>query len=132
MTDWLKREIHVLALHFGLCLNERKFRQELKRLGVESDVEFLKTWHSGATTHFFTNKARGSVSAIVCMRDPGKRQIEEVYALLVHEAVHIWQEHCSLIGEDSPSPEFEAYSVQHISLCLMDAYRRMAPKRKAA
>ena len=50
------------------------------------------------------------------------RNTHEQPALLVHEAVHVWQAFCEDIGEKSPSDEFEAYSIQSISYELMTAY----------
>jgi hypothetical protein len=50
-------------------------------------------------------------------------ELEQVYALLVHEAVHIWQDVKHRIGEDNPSSEFEAYAIQNISQELMLAYK---------
>jgi hypothetical protein len=47
----------------------------------------------------------------------------QVAALLVHEAVHVWQLFRESIGEHGPSKEFEAYSIQAISQRLMERYR---------
>lgn len=46
----------------------------------------------------------------------------DVAALLVHEAMHVWQAFCEHVGEKSPSDEFEAYSIQSIFHELMTAY----------
>lgn len=48
----------------------------------------------------------------------------DIATVLVHEAVHVFQQHCKNIGEDNPSEEFEAYSIQQISQQLMLAYRK--------
>lgn len=125
---WLRRDCHPLALYFGLCLTDAAFKQELKRLKV-GDVEFIKNWHSSATTQFFENRKEKNICAIVCMHPIPDKPIELVYAILVHEAVHIWRYNCELIGEDRPSAEFECYGIQHISSQLMAAYRDMTKKR---
>lgn len=39
--------------------------------------------------------------------------------LIIHEAVHIWQEIKNRMREDEPSIEFEAYSIQVISQDLL-------------
>lgn len=61
------------------------------------------------------------------------RSLQQVHALLVHEAVHLWQDARRVLGEKEPSAEFEAYAVQSISQRLMEAYdeaRRAARKAK--
>ncbi len=59
--------------------------------------------------------------AIVCVRPRGKRSRAQYAALIAHEAVHIWQRIRLELGEDSPSSEFEAYSVQSICQRLFEA-----------
>lgn len=66
-------------------------------------------------------ESKGKECAIVCIR-PNDNDAQ-VYALLVHEAVHIWQRVKELLGEHSPSAEFEAYSIQRISLELIDSWK---------
>jgi hypothetical protein len=54
----------------------------------------------------------------------------QIAALLVHEAVHIWQQYCADIGEKEPASEQEAYAIQSISQTLMEEYaRRLEMKR---
>ncbi len=48
----------------------------------------------------------------------------EIYALLTHEAVHIWQFFCETIQEHYPSSEFEAYTIQEITLNLCREYKK--------
>lgn len=129
-SHWLRRDCHTLALSYRLCLNEREFKAELKRLGIKQQIEFQKTYHSNATTHFFENTEKLSAAAIVCMPIAKGKTLEQINALLVHEAMHIWQEHCDKIGEKHPSSEFEAYAVQLISQELMVSYRKQTKERK--
>ena len=50
------------------------------------------------------------------------RKQAEVIALIVHEAVHVWQEIKQRMGEQNPSIEFEAYSIQQIVVNLVSDY----------
>ena len=44
-------------------------------------------------------------------------------ALICHEAVHVWQEIKEKMGEENPSIEFEAYSIQKIFFDLLTMYQ---------
>lgn len=59
---------------------------------------------------------------IVQLGESGERTLLENHALLLHEAVHIWQRVKALMGEKEPSKEFEAYSIQRIALDLFNMY----------
>lgn len=122
MKIWLDRNLIRAPLYYGLCTTEAMFRRELKRHNVLRDrwPNFILNGHSDATTHYFTQK--NETCAIVCIRARSENTGIQIAALLVHEAVHIWQEVKTLIGESSPSLEFEAYSIQAIAQELMEAY----------
>ncbi|GEA69115.1 hypothetical protein PA3_32730 [Acinetobacter pittii] len=60
--------------------------------------------------------------AIVQLGDTSERNLIEVYGLLLHEAVHVWQKIKKLMGEREPSVEFEAYSIQAIAQDLFEMY----------
>jgi hypothetical protein len=51
-----------------------------------------------------------------------KTNPEGVVALLVHEAVHLWQYIKEDIGEHNPSKEFEAYAIQNLTQELLQSY----------
>ena len=60
----------------------------------------------------------------MCIAVTGNRLPVEVAGLLVHEAVHVWQEYADRIGETHPGREQEAYAIQAISQELMTEYAR--------
>ncbi|NIE95171.1 hypothetical protein F3J02_01510 [Acinetobacter sp. Tr-809] len=60
--------------------------------------------------------------AVVQIGDCSKWDLIQIHGLLLHEAVHIWQEITQLMGEESPSVEFEAYSIQAIAQDLFEMF----------
>ncbi len=89
---------------------------------------FIKNEHSSATMHTLANDT-GKLVHLVCLRPNLKIKPEQIYAMLVHEAVHIWQKFRKHIGERKPSSEFEAYFIQSISQVLIESYLKQT-KRK--
>lgn len=80
---------------------------------------------SDATMHTFDHEDGGAV-CIVCLHEWQGRSPVEVAGLLIHEAVHIWQTYCDLIGERAPGREQEAYGIQAIAQELMAAFVRQS------
>lgn len=121
---WGNRALIVSAYHFGLCTSAEQFRGEMCRLGFPERVHppFLAEGKSGRVHYFETPEGRQC--ALVCLGDTEGRSGIEIAALLVHEAVHIWQLIVEDMNEKNPSREFEAYSIQAISLQLMDLYEQ--------
>lgn len=120
-TRWLDRRISVPGPYLCLCLSEHEYRIALKRIKLDSSEPWV-TQTANATTHIRHDVP--GLAAIVCLGDmEGKSQIE-VAGLLVHEAVHVWQEWCVYYGEMHPGAEQEAYAIQAISQELMAEYAR--------
>lgn len=124
--EWLDRTLLVSPICFGLCKDEESFKKELKRLGIKKKdrPDFMKNGHSDATAHFFDTSNNASHCCIVCVPNNKKATKVQIYALLVHEAVHIWQHIKENIGERWPGAEQEAYAIQNISQELFMAYNR--------
>ena len=122
---WLDRCLFENPFHVTLCTTEKQFVREMKRLVIAKSERpaFTITSHANAAVHFFENVDVGLV-AIVCIRPDKKRTIHQFNALLVHEAVHIWQAIKDGVGEKNPSSEFEAYAIQSIAQGLMVEYER--------
>jgi hypothetical protein len=62
---------------------------------------------------------------IVTLRIDPKTPKHKVLALLVHEAVHIWQETKRHYTETNPGDEIEAYCIQGITESLFEAYFKL-------
>lgn len=124
IARWLERGLITSPLYLSLCTTERQFHRQLRHIGIERAdwPPFLSSVHANATAHFFLRKDKHV--AIVCIHPAPERDQLEVVGLIVHEAVHVWQEVLEYIGEHRPSAEFEAYSVQSLAQTLLGEYRR--------
>lgn len=122
---WCDRALFKSPIFYTVCTSEAAFRKEMKRLEIpQSDIPQFISEGAHATAHHFKESDGVGASTIVCIRPAPEKDQIVVAGLLVHEAVHIWQRIRESIGEDSPSSEFEAYSVQWISQQLMWEYCR--------
>jgi hypothetical protein len=117
--NWVDRALIVCPFYIGLCTSKKEFRSVCKDLKVTEPPEFLNR-HADAMVHFFERKSK--LAAVVCIRRRKDRTRPQMDAMLVHEAVHIWQQTVKELKEHDPSDEFEAYSIQTISQRLIEAY----------
>jgi hypothetical protein len=122
MTRWLDRRIASPGPHLALALSQREFDKALKHCGVLRGAEWLNAG-ADATAHFLVRKG-GGVTAVVCLQVTDERNSIEIAGLLVHEAVHVWQEYADAIGEHRPGREQEAYAIQSIAQELMAEFAR--------
>src|SRR3990167_10259786 len=107
----LNRTLFIVPGYIFLCRTEKEFSLLKKQLNIQNDLPFLGA-QAKATTHAFE---RGSDNIyIVCLGNTKGRTKTQIFSLLVHEAVHIWQWIKIQIGEREPSAEFEAYAIQHL------------------
>lgn len=130
-VKWICRAIVESPYCIGLCLEEEMFKKELKRLNVPR--ESWPLWipkKADARVHTFEKTDTNDVCAIVCVRYKEGLDPNQVVGIIVHEAVHVWQEICERIGEYEPSKEFEAYSVQSIAQRLIATYSEMSANLK--
>jgi len=124
--EYCDRSLILSPIYYALCTSEKVFNKELKRLGIakKDRPSFILNEWSHASVHHFEND--GKYISLVCV-DKQKNEENgvtpnEICGLLIHEAVHIWQEIKENIGECEPSREFEAYSIQCIAQRLIEAY----------
>ena len=120
---WLDRGL----LEFGyytLCTTEKQYARVLKQLKIKKRdaPSFLNTPQANASVHHFVQE--GKQCSVICLGEVGNYDDNQVIALLVHEAVHLWQEFKDFIGERNPGIETEAYAIQSLSQSLITEYRR--------
>lgn len=125
MSVWIDRCLSQASHYMGLCTTEAMFHRELKRMKIPCNKwpDFIHNEQSNATAHEFQEPS-GKLCAIVCIRVPEGTTGIQVAALLVHEAVHVFDWHCASIGEKEPSSEYKAYGIQNIAQGLMMAYQQ--------
>ena len=127
---WLDRSLFVSPYYYRLCLTEKDFHKELKRLELPKKdwPDFIKGSRSGATLHTFESDS-GYLLAIVNLKDYKNRTDIEVFGLLVHEAQHLSDYCFEELGEAKPSSELKAYAIQSLSQRLMQSYKQQTSKK---
>lgn len=121
---WLDRRIGAPGPYMALCLSQEDFDKAVKHLRTVGKAAPFVNAGSSATTHFFTLSGTEELTAVIGLTDTDGRSGVQIAAMLVHEAVHVWQRYAETIGEHEPGIEQEAYAVQSIAQELMQEYVR--------
>lgn len=122
---WLNRGL-LLGGYLAFVTSQAEFDQALKEIDLPDYKEDFVPHGWPACTHSFAN-VNGSVACIVGLNMERAAQEDpiDVAALLVHEAVHVWQHNESAAGKlGCFGTEGEAYAIQNISTSLMTEYAR--------
>jgi hypothetical protein len=114
-------------VYYGFCPSAHAWDREMRRLDVKTSSSYPVADGKCST---FSNK-EGTSLFLVTIADAldAKDDPVAIVGLLVHEAVHVWQGLCRVIGEDEPSSEFEAYVIQHVTSELIEAYAKTRKPR---
>jgi hypothetical protein len=124
---WLDRSI-VYGVYYTLCTTREMFEREVKRMtGYPPASKDPNYWcmPGMACVHTLEQKNSPMPACVVCI-DAAAHAERPIAAVskLVHEATHIKQRIMEVIGEDSPSKEFEAYTMQNLTDELLAEYKR--------
>ena len=119
---WLDRRIARPGPYLTLCFSEEEFYSALDKISVRDRPAWVSPG-ADATTHH-ANNPKGELVSIVCIRGWERISGNEIAGLLVHEAVHVWQEYVSVMGESAPGREQEAYAIQAVAQELMAEFAR--------
>lgn len=132
VLQWMDRVPMEMPVYYALALNLAQFDRALDHLKIpmRNRPNFVNN-RADATLHWFDvpseNDGKAKLCAIVCVtpnEDPVK-----VCGLLVHEAVHIWQEVERIMG--NMGSEGEAYHIQSISQELFMKYSELRNELEA-
>ncbi len=126
MIPWLERDL-VVGPYLTLCTSQAAFDKVLDAMSKPREPYVNPGSH--ATTWQLGRGDDGGQVCVVCIEPSGHDPIATC-ALLVHEAVHVWQAWREQAGEKSPSHEFEAYAIQSIAGRLMWAYREQVVNKE--
>ena len=109
-----------MPFSYGFCPSEKAWNSAIRRLRVTDGAKpYLK---SGARCDAFENEDGHLVVLVTIHENEDQFDPIEIMSVLAHEAVHVFQQMSRNIGENEPSAEFEAYSVQNILLEIARAY----------
>lgn len=119
---WLERRIAKPGPYLTLCLSEEELKHALRGM-TKHYVAFPE---SGALCTTLDHAKTKEVCAVVSVSKHSQEFCNaiEMAGLLIHEAVHVWQEYAQRMGEKSPGDEQEAYAIQAISQELLAEYAR--------
>ena len=122
-ANWLDRGLFQGG-YLALVTSQAEFEKVLAdiKMAEYEDAFVPNGWP--ACTHTFAN-VDGSIACIVGLdlAHCAEQDPIDVAALLVHEAVHVWQQNESAAGKlGCFGTEGEAYAIQNISTRLMSAY----------
>lgn len=119
---WLDRSL-LIGGYLALVTSQEEYEAALADLKIEDSAVFIPESYP-AVTHMFTN-VDGSIACIVGlnMELAAEQEPISVAALLVHEAVHVFQHNEARAGAMGCfGSEGEAYAIQNIATKLMQAY----------
>lgn len=125
-TVWCDAGLFKGLFYYGFCPNEKAWEKSMKSFGLPNNP--YPTSHGRCT--FLSNKG-GKPVVLVTIMDGAENNYShiEIAGIIVHEGIHVWQQMCNTVGEDAPSVEFEAYSVQKIFQELMTAFEATRGKK---
>jgi hypothetical protein len=119
---WCDKTLMVSPVEYGLCLDSKEYIKLCAAFANDKKWAFLGN-RDEARTHTLKDKD-GYKHVIVCMAAKPKKDIDAVYSVISHEAVHVWQIIRTEIGEHKPGIEQEAYCIEQIATNLFESYRK--------
>lgn len=102
-------------INLRLVHSHKKARKLMSSIGVSCDYD------ESAEAVTLVLDTDAGLTSLVIMNSNGAGTQD--IALLVHESIHVAQAYWESIGEDKPSEEFMAYTVQSISQYLIDEHK---------
>jgi len=118
---WLERRMAKPGPFLVLCLSEEELRHATRGM-TRHPMPYPET---GALCSTLSHMKTGEFCAVVSLSQSAQTRAPiEIAGLLVHEAVHVWQEYAERMGETNPGSEQEAYAIQAVAQELMAEYAR--------
>lgn len=108
-----------------LVTNRKQLVSLMQAMNADSSSSGYPRWKDTENAYgvTWTLEVGGEDTYIVGLNMDRLKDAAEIVTTLVHEAVHVKQGWMDSIGEDSPSSEFEAYTVERIVASLMGQFK---------
>ena len=120
--------IDILLTH-----SEKKAKRIIRKMAGEESVNDWSSLRAcDATTSSLQHNVTGEVVYMIWMRPCVEWSAETDVAILSHEATHVALDYLREIGENEPSEELMAYTVQAITEYLVGKHFKWKKKRLAA
>jgi len=121
---WMSTEVGTPLFSWCLCIDERAYEKVLSQMAKQGKrIRWNFPEEPGHAICQFVFGDNDEVDYCFVLLKETDNPVENA-TILVHEAVHIWQEYAKSIRENSPSDEFMAYTIQNITKRLFDAYKQ--------
>lgn len=113
-------EVASWPVYFGFTTDKKKFKKEMKRLGVKDEVHHaLVRGNAGATTHILEKNGKMTIIVGIKLRKGATKS--QVAGLIAHEATHVWHHINKQMDCECPGGEHLAYGVQWLTQCMLSA-----------
>ena len=116
----ISRDVGYFPYSFALAVGKEQKDVFLKKIGCDNIPAPKST--SLATANNISGSWYGT---LVTIHDATSISGFKIVEILIHEAVHVYQNLIKHIGESHPSTEFDAYTVHHISMELIADFERI-------
>lgn len=116
---WLSRGL-VYGPYLCLCLTQ----EDLDEAMDHCHVPRVEPRNSDGTCYVLEKPGNNGLVCAIWI-NPDRivgRELSDILGLIVHEATHVKQHIMEHFGEDKPSVEFEAYTIQNIFNTLADEF----------
>lgn len=124
---WSFNDVY-FPVNLGFCPGEKAWCRHLKLIGWDGSTEYPT--HSAAFNTLHPKEGLPWGIITVADRIDDLDDPTQIIALIVHECVHMFQWICDEIGETHPSKEFEAYTIQYLSVSTIGLYSRLRYGKK--
>lgn len=112
-------------IYLGFCPNKKAWNAVMKEFKIKDPPPYPTT---DGCTQYLCNEITGDALILVTVNENDKFNLLTTIGLMAHEAVHVFDLICEHINEDEPSKEFKAYSIQAITMELLEAWRKTRRK----
>lgn len=117
-TIWINRGWQ--PVYLGFCPSEKAWNDTLKEYKIKEEP--YPTSHGRCT--YLVNNISGDEVILLTINPKDTTSPLEIVGLIIHESVHAFDFICESIGEEKPSTELKAYSVQAIAQEMINAYNK--------